>query len=163
MASAIAHPFIALALTPWFRRSGITPHIGCLGALCTIFPDVDVVGFHLGIPYDSLLGHRGMTHSVAFAAALAAVLTLGLRRVTPGVPVGPVFLFLALVDHALPVRPGGAGAVVGAVVGDPSVHCDFPAWPAPQGVAVSQKSLQRLRPFDPCVVRPDVPADGVVP
>jgi inner membrane protein len=41
------------------------------------------------------------------------VLTLGLRRVTPGVPVGPVFLFLALcgLSHGLldALTDGGLG------------------------------------------------------
>jgi inner membrane protein len=30
-------------------------------------PDADVVGLMLGIPYEHLWGHRGMTHSIAFA------------------------------------------------------------------------------------------------
>lgn len=38
-----------------------------LTAICAMLPDVDAIGFVLGIPYDSLLGHRGLTHSIAFA------------------------------------------------------------------------------------------------
>ena len=44
------------------------------GAVCAMLPDVDVIGFRLGIRYEDLLGHRGLTHSVAFAAAMATVL-----------------------------------------------------------------------------------------
>jgi inner membrane protein len=38
-----------------------------LGALCAMLPDADVVSFYLGIPYQSMLGHRGLTHSLLFA------------------------------------------------------------------------------------------------
>lgn len=33
------------------------------GALCSVLPDVDVVGFHLGIRCGDFWGHRGFTHS----------------------------------------------------------------------------------------------------
>ena len=40
---------------------------------CAILPDADVVAFAFGIPYGAMLGHRGLTHSLTFAAALGAV------------------------------------------------------------------------------------------
>jgi len=36
-----------------------------------VLPDADVLGFGLGVAYGDLLGHRGLTHSLAFAALLA--------------------------------------------------------------------------------------------
>jgi len=39
--------------------------------LCAAIPDVDTIGLRLGIPYGHVLGHRGLTHSLAFAAVLA--------------------------------------------------------------------------------------------
>jgi inner membrane protein len=42
-------------------------------AAVAVIPDVDVIGFSLGIPYAHPLGHRGFTHSLMFAALLAAV------------------------------------------------------------------------------------------
>jgi len=35
-----------------------------------ILPDLDVLGFYAGIPYGHPLGHRGVTHSLAFALVL---------------------------------------------------------------------------------------------
>lgn len=35
-----------------------------------MLPDIDAIGFLLGIQYDSLFGHRGLTHSIAFALAV---------------------------------------------------------------------------------------------
>ncbi len=37
-----------------------------LGVLA-VFPDIDVVAFRVGIPYEHPLGHRGFTHSLPFA------------------------------------------------------------------------------------------------
>ena len=43
-----------------------------VAAVCAMLPDADVVAFSFGVPYDSILGHRGLTHSIAAAALLAA-------------------------------------------------------------------------------------------
>ena len=32
-----------------------------------VLPDLDVLGFHAGIPYEHTLGHRGLSHSLLFA------------------------------------------------------------------------------------------------
>ncbi|TYZ11027.1 metal-dependent hydrolase [Hymenobacter lutimineralis] len=45
-------------------------------ALCAILPDFDAVTFKLGIPYASMWGHRGFTHSLAFAALAGIMLAL---------------------------------------------------------------------------------------
>jgi inner membrane protein len=39
----------------------------------SLAPDLDVVAFKLGIPYDATWGHRGAAHSVGFAALVGAV------------------------------------------------------------------------------------------
>ena len=73
MPSAFTHAFAAAALgtviIPEQRR------LIALGALCAVLPDADVVGFSVGVPYEHVLGHRGLSHSLAFAACLAGVLT----------------------------------------------------------------------------------------
>ena len=43
-----------------------------MAIVCSILPDLDVIGFRLGVPYGNLWGHRGMTHSLLFAAVIAA-------------------------------------------------------------------------------------------
>lgn len=47
-----------------------------VGMLCAIVPDLDVISFKLGIAYESDFGHRGFSHSLVFAAALASVICL---------------------------------------------------------------------------------------
>lgn len=47
-----------------------------LTAVCAALPDADVIGFGLGIRYSDLLGHRGLTHSLAFALAVGFLVVL---------------------------------------------------------------------------------------
>ncbi len=45
-------------------------------------PDLDVIGFALGIPYHHPLGHRGLFHSPCFALLLSPLVTwIGFREV----------------------------------------------------------------------------------
>ena len=41
--------------------------------VCSVVPDLDVIGFYFGIPYGDLWGHRGLTHSLPFAGVLSAL------------------------------------------------------------------------------------------
>lgn len=77
MPTILAHPFAALALSPLLRdRQGVAlRRVLGLGALCTVLPDLDVVGLWFGVPYGSLFGHRGFTHSIAFAVVLGLLLS----------------------------------------------------------------------------------------
>ena len=70
MPTVLSHPAVALGLAPFFRRHGLTKEAMALGVLCTVVADFDVLGFRFGIPYGALLGHRGLTHSLAFALLL---------------------------------------------------------------------------------------------
>jgi inner membrane protein len=81
MASAISHVVVAAAIGAAMGRPVASPRIWAVGAACAVLPDLDVLGFWFGVPYGHPLGHRGLTHSLAFAAGLtAAVVALGFRR-----------------------------------------------------------------------------------
>jgi len=101
MPTLFSHPVVAAGLAPAFRRHGVTPGVVFLGALCTVIPDLDVLGFRLGVPYGAPLGHRGFSHSLFFAAMLAALLTATLRRARGGGTGFAVFayLFLCTASH----------------------------------------------------------------
>jgi|SRR5215475_9624412 len=69
MASAFTHVIAGIALAQaakpdWRRQWGFW----CLAVSCSILPDIDVIGFRIGVHYGDLWGHRGMTHSLLFAA-----------------------------------------------------------------------------------------------
>jgi inner membrane protein len=47
---------------------------------CAILPDLDVFAYGFGVPWDSMLGHRGFTHTVLFALLLGPLVAwLGFR------------------------------------------------------------------------------------
>jgi len=81
MASIFAHAAAGAALWPLFQTARLPRHVWLTGAVLAMVPDLDVVGFRFGIAYGDLLGHRGLTHSLFFAAALGAlVLEVGYRK-----------------------------------------------------------------------------------
>ena len=78
---------------------------------CSVLPDADSIGFHAGVPYGALWGHRGMTHSLLFAAVLAAALALAFRRRLPPPWKLGVLLFVITVSHGIldAMTNGGLG------------------------------------------------------
>ena len=102
MPSPLAHPAAAFALAAAFP--GLPRWAVPLGVAFTLAPDVDTIAFLLGAPYDSTCGHRGVTHSIVFAALSAAVGVGVLARFgragrAPG-RLG-TYLFLAMASHGL--------------------------------------------------------------
>jgi len=111
MPSVFTHAVVALALGPAFRRAGWPARLWWAGALCAVLPDADVVGVYTGVPLGSVFGHRGLTHSLAFAAALAAVLTPLLLAHGAGRGRLWCYLFLATASHGVldAMTDGGIG------------------------------------------------------
>jgi inner membrane protein len=99
MPTVISHPVVLLALRPAFR---LPASVYICGAFCSILPDVDVLGFRYGIQYGDLFGHRGFTHSLFFAGAISALLTvlIALKQKRLSSPVF-LFLFLCTVSHGI--------------------------------------------------------------
>jgi inner membrane protein len=69
MASVFTHAFLAVGLGKIYRAS-MPPRFWILSALCAVLPDADVLTFAFGISYGDMLGHRGLSHSLAFALVL---------------------------------------------------------------------------------------------
>ena len=67
MASIISHPAVPLAIGLALGNRVIPRRLLEFGVIASILPDVDVAAFRFGIPYGSLFGHRGFTHSIFFA------------------------------------------------------------------------------------------------
>jgi inner membrane protein len=70
LASAFTHGFVGLALGRLFTARKMPARFWVLSALCGILPDVDAIGHMLGVEYASLWGHRGLVHSLLFAAII---------------------------------------------------------------------------------------------
>src|SRR5215218_4220822 len=75
MPSAFSHAVAGLGIAACFCGPETPKSLWALGAVCAALPDVDVLGFQFGIRYGALWGHRGFTHSIVFAAALAGLIT----------------------------------------------------------------------------------------
>ncbi len=71
MPTFIGHGFSGLAISALIPRKASSGRAALLCAVCAVAPDIDSIGFRLGIPYQHWLGHRGFTHSILFAALLA--------------------------------------------------------------------------------------------
>jgi inner membrane protein len=113
MPSAFSHAVASAGISACFYRSGIPKSVWIAGALCSLIPDVDVVGFRFGIHYGDFLGHRGLTHSLAFAVFLAAAVILAFPHGVPGLTRVSLFayLFLATASHGFldAMTDGGLG------------------------------------------------------
>src|SRR5438270_5470323 len=114
MASAFSHAVAALGIAACFYRPGTPKRVWVMGAICSVVPDLDVIGFRFGIHYGDFWGHRGFTHSLVFAALLAsAVLLIGFRRVLPGLGRMRLwtYIFLATASHGFldALTNGGLG------------------------------------------------------
>lgn len=114
MPTIFTHAVAAFGLGALFYRREVPKSIWVLGAVCSALPDSDVAAFAFGIPYEHLLGHRGLSHSLAFAAALAAgLVAIFFRRGVPGLGPGALglYLFLATASHGLldALTDGGLG------------------------------------------------------
>jgi len=118
MPTIFSHAVAALAVGPALPHAVRSPRLWALAAFCAVAPDLDVVAFRFGIPYEHPLGHRGASHSLAFAALLAAALGwLFYRRSAHRAAVG-AFLFAATASHALldMLTDGGLGVALFAPV-----------------------------------------------
>jgi inner membrane protein len=102
MPTVISHAVAAVALMAAFPEQAVPRRLMFLGAACSMAPDLDVIGFRFGIQYGDLLGHRGLSHSFAFAAVLASLALLAtLPRLGLHAHRGLVwlYLFLATASH----------------------------------------------------------------
>lgn len=83
---------------PWQLYAG--------AAACAVLPDIDAIGFWMGVPYEGLCGHRGLTHGLLFAAATGIACALGARSKRVALP-----LALATATHSVldAMTDGGLG------------------------------------------------------
>jgi inner membrane protein len=114
--SAFSHVVAAAGLAACFYRPEVPKRMWLVGALAAAAPDLDVIGFRFGIEYGDALGHRGLTHSIPFAGALAGLVALTFRSGVPGLPRGRLwfFNFLATASHGLldALTDGGLGVAL---------------------------------------------------
>jgi inner membrane protein len=113
MASEFSHAIVALTMGQAFQPHVVNRRVLLLGVVCSIIPDVDVIGFHYGIQYGDVWGHRGLTHSILFAALLSGVMVAWWHRLKSSMATAGVVLyfFLCTASHGVldALTNGGLG------------------------------------------------------
>ncbi|MFN0014946.1 MAG: metal-dependent hydrolase [Saprospiraceae bacterium] len=74
MASIFGHIAASSALGLSFFPKQATTKALLLAGLCAFIPDADVLAFRFDVPYTSIWGHRGWTHSLAFAVVFGTLI-----------------------------------------------------------------------------------------
>lgn len=120
MPTVITHALVG-ASTLVFKPKLVSPlKVAVVASVLAIFPDIDVVGFRNGIAYSDMLGHRGLTHSLPFAAMLSFVVVLLFFRHVPRFSAAfwgvAVLLFVATASHGLLDAFTDAGLGVGLLL-----------------------------------------------
>jgi inner membrane protein len=110
MASFFSHPAIPVAL----KIASSRPVSRSLFILCiflTCFPDIDVIAFRFGIPYESQWGHRGFTHSFLFSFLVGVFCQFFYLMLGESRPRVFIWTTLAVLSHSLmdALTNGGLG------------------------------------------------------
>lgn len=140
MPTILTHAAIPLALGLGLGIRTIPKPLLLAGVVACILPDLDVVAFQLHIPYADDFGHRGFTHSIAFAVALGLLALAYAQRLRCSRAVAFSFIALSTVSHALldMITNGGLGV---ALWWPWSSERLFAAW---QVIEVSPLSLRHI-------------------
>jgi len=111
MPTFISHAAVPLGVGLGLGSKTISRPLLACGVIASVLPDLDVIGFKLGIPYSAALGHRGFSHSFVFAAVVAIVGSLAIQKYKTSFTSAIWFLFLSIVSHGLldTLTTGGKG------------------------------------------------------
>ncbi|HYB70602.1 MAG TPA: metal-dependent hydrolase [Candidatus Bathyarchaeia archaeon] len=114
MPTVLSHPAVPLALGVGLGRGVIATRLLLAGVVVSALPDLDVLAFQWGVPYGSALGHRGFTHSLCMAAAVALVGAACSRWLGSAAAGTFAFLFSAMASHGLldTLTDGGRGVAL---------------------------------------------------
>lgn len=132
--ASIGHVAVGFAAGRW--KSG-TRSLGVALAFSalSLLPDADVVAFRFGIPYAHPFGHRGATHSIAFAALVGLVALAASRDRRTALIVGLTVLTHPLLDA---LTDGGLGV---ALLWPLSNHRFFAPWTPLPVAPIGQRML----------------------
>jgi inner membrane protein len=118
MPTIFSHSIAALAVGKAVAPSGMPLKFWIASAVCAALPDIDVVSFSLGVRYDEMLGHRGITHSFSFALVLGVLVALIFFRDVPMFSsqwiLLAIYFFIITSSHALldALTNGGVGVAL---------------------------------------------------
>lgn len=111
MTTLITHPLPVLAIGLALGSRVIPTRLLLAGMIAACLPDADVLAFKFGIAYADSFGHRGASHSLAFAALMGVLGVLFAPLLNSGRIKAGVFLALAAASHSVldALTNGGLG------------------------------------------------------
>ena len=74
MPTIFSHAIFSSALGAAYSTKPAPAKFWVWAAACSVIPDLDVIGLSIGIPYPSVWGHRGITHSLLFAVLVGCLI-----------------------------------------------------------------------------------------
>ncbi|MBI3898241.1 MAG: metal-dependent hydrolase [Gammaproteobacteria bacterium] len=101
MPTILSHPAVPFALGLGLGTKIIPRPLLAAGMVASILPDLDVIAFRIGVPYASQFGHRGFSHSLLFAFAVALLGAGALLALRIRFNRAFWFLFLATASHGI--------------------------------------------------------------
>ena len=116
--ASIGHVAVGLAASRFYQPMR-RPWLATLGSMAlwsglSLLPDVDVIGFKLGVAYGAPWGHRGATHSFVFAMGVGLIVAVVARLA--GLPVVRTALLATavVISHGLldVLTDGGLGCAL---------------------------------------------------
>jgi inner membrane protein len=114
MPTSFTHPAVPLAIAAGLGRARIPLRLAAAGAIASVLPDADVVAFRLGIPYSDPFGHRGASHSLAFALLVALLASALHARLGASRRAAFLLVLAAAASHPLldALTDGGLGVAL---------------------------------------------------
>ena len=112
--ATLGHVAVGVVAARWRdSRPGAPPlALSMLGlSALSLLPDADFLAFLVGIPYPHPFGHRGMTHSLAFAVLVGLLVALALRLRGRPVLLDAALATLVVASHGVldAMTTGGLG------------------------------------------------------
>lgn len=140
MPTTLTHALIGLGAATVFAARSMPPSFYGLAVALSLLPDLDVVSFRLGIPYNSRFGHRGFSHSLC-CAVLVSLVVAALASSYYGVSWWQLggFSLIVVVVHSLldAITNGGCGIAFFSPFNDRRYFLPFrPVQVSPIGLAV---------------------------
>ncbi|WP_040281210.1 metal-dependent hydrolase [Psychroserpens damuponensis] len=137
MASIFSHGLVAYTLTKVVDAKS-SKLLVFLAIGSSMLPDLDVIGFALGIDYLDPFGHRGFSHSIVFAVIWTTLLTFffGNSRKL----VVAVVLFLSTISHGILDAMTSGGKGVGFFIPFDNSRYFFPF----RGIKVSPIGVEKF-------------------
>jgi len=151
MPSIFSHAIFATFVGGALTRAKVPVRFWVLTACCAMLPDADVAGFAFGFSYGSLFGHRGITHSIAFALIVGvAIGVFAFRGSRAGLGTTALITYFTLVTLSHPLldmmTDGGLGVALFAPFSDRRYFLPWrPIEVSPIGIRFfSQRGLEVL-------------------